>query len=147
MTRSFHIRTWLSLVAGSVLLAGGVFLFLRGQATQRDAQQLAEKVADARGQIDRLNTASKDYSELIHKINWRPGIQLRRETVDISGLFAGNDLTRINQMFAASYSGKGYFSLSTFKIEEVTPQGQVAGLPFTVKVSLRGDSILVLEPR
>lgn len=147
MIKRFHIQTWVSLVLASGLLAGGVFLYVRGQATQRDAQQLAEKVVEARGQIDRLARSSKDYAELIRRIGWRPGIQLRRETVDLSGTFAGNDLTRINQMFAASYSGKGYFSLHTFKIEEAIPQGSATGLPFAVKVNLRGDSILVLDPQ
>lgn len=148
MIKSFHIQTWGSLVLASGLLAGGVFLYLRGQAAQREAQQLAQKVTEAREQINRLARSSKDYTELIRRIGWRPGIQLRRETVDMSGTFAGNDLTRINQMFAASYSGKGYFSLHTFKIEEAIPQGPpVTGLPFAVKVNLRGDSILVLDPQ
>ena len=145
--KSFHNQTWVSLVLASGLLAGGVFFYARGQAIQREAQQLAQKVAEAREQIDRLDHSSKDYAELIRRIGWRQGIQLRRETVDLSGTFAGNDLTRINQMFTASYSGKGFFSLHTFKIEEVLPQGSAIGLPFAVKVSLRGDSVLVLDPQ
>ena len=147
MIKNFHIQTWASLLLASALLAGGVFLYVRGQATQRDAQQLAQKVLEAHEQIDRLARSSTEYAELIRRIGWRPGIQLRRETVDLSGTFAGHDLTRINQMFAASYSGKGYFSLHTFKIEEAIPPGSATSLPFAVKVSLRGDSILVLDPQ
>ena len=145
--KSFHNQTWVSLVLASGLLAGGVFLYVRGQAAQRQAQQMAQKVVETREQIDRLDRASKDYAELLRRIGWRDGIQLRRETVDMSGTFAGNDLTHINQMFTASYSGKGYFSLHTFKIEEAIPQGSATGLPFAVKVNLRGDSILVLDPQ
>ena len=145
--KSFYNQTLVSLVLASGLLAAGVFFYVRGQAIQHEAQQLAEKVLEAREQIDRLDRSSKDYAELIRRIGWRPGIQLRRETVDMSGTFTGNDLTRINQMFTASYSGKGYFSLHAFKIEEAVPQGSATGLPFAVKASLRGDSILVLDPK
>ena len=147
MIKTFHHQTWLSLALASALLAGGVFLYVRGQAAQRQAQQLDQQVGQARGQLDSLARASRDYAELIRRIGWRPGIQLRRETVDMSGTFAGHDLTRINQMFAASYSGTGYFSLHSFKIEEALPPGSATGLPFAVKVSLRGDSILVLTPQ
>ena len=139
----FHTRTGLALLASSVLLAGGLYLFIRGQAEQRAATKLASSVKAASGKVDALETSSREYAELIRRISWRPGIELRRESVDMSATFAGNELARVNEMFAASYTGKGYFSLSSFKMEDVTP----AGAPYTIRVSLRGDNILVLEPQ
>lgn len=145
----FHTRTWLALLASSIVLAGGVYLFIRGQAAQRAATELATSVKKARTQVDTLEASSKDYAELIRRISWRPGIELRRESVDMSATFAGNELDRVNEMFAASYSGKGYFSLTSFKMEDVTgsSSGSQGGAPFTIRVSLKGDNTLVLEPR
>lgn len=147
MFSHFHTRTWLSLLLGAVLLGAGLHLFLQGRTEQKNAQVLAAKVAESRGQIAQLASASKDYAELIQRTSWKPGVELRREAVDMTATFAGNELGRINEMFAVSYSGKGYFSLNTFRIEDATQQGLGAGLPFAVKVNIRGDNILVLETR
>ena len=143
----FHTQTWLTLAAASIVMAGGLFLFMRGQTEQVAAHKLASSVKLARSQVEALDASSKDYVELIRRIRWRPGIELRRETVDMSVTFAGNELDRINELFSASYSGTGYFSLSAFKIEDVTPKNGNNDAPFALRVNIRGDNILVLEPR
>lgn len=147
MLNNFHTRACLGLIAASMLLGVGTYLFVRGQAAQQAAKQLAAQVVKASSELDGLAAASRDYRELVDRISWRPGTELRRESLNMSGVFAGNDLESINQMFQVSYSGKGYFSLRSFRIEDVTPSGAPAGTPSTLKVSLQGDSILVLEPR
>ena len=145
--KRFHTRTWLALVMASVLLAAGLFLFTRGQGQQLAARTGSESVTLARGQIEALDASSRDYAELIRRISWRPGVVLRREAVDMSATFASNELDRINELFTASYSGTGYFSLNSFRIEDVTPRSAHNDAPFALKVNIRGENILVLEPQ
>ncbi len=147
MLRKFHVRTWVGLLLSSLLLASGLHLFLHGRAVLSNAQALQTKVTATSEQIEQLAKASGDYAELIRRTSWKPGVELRREALNISATFTGNELGRINEMFAVSYSGLGYFSLSNFRIEDATPQGGNAGLPFAVKVEIKGDNIFVLETR
>ncbi|NQW80669.1 MAG: hypothetical protein HQ445_05780 [Polaromonas sp.] len=129
----------------SLLLAAGLHLFWKGRAALLNAQDMQTKATAASAQIEQLAKASSDYAELIRRTSWKPGVQLRREALNISATFTGDELGRINEMFAVSYSGLGYFSLSNFQIEDATPQGRRAGLPFAVKVNIKGDNIFVLE--
>ena len=147
MLRKFHVRTWVGLLLASLLLAAGLHLFLHGRAALSNAETLQTKVTATGAQIDQLAKASGDYAELIRRTSWKPGVELRREALNISATFTGDELSRINEMFAVSYSGLGYFSLSNFRIEDATPQGRSAGLPFAVKVNIKGDNILVFETR
>ena len=147
MFRKFHVRTLVGLLLGSLLLAGGLHLFLQGRAALSNAQALESRVTATSSQIDQLAKASVDYAELIRRTSWKPGVQLRREALNITATFTGDELSRINEMFAVSYSGLGYFSLSNFRIEDASPQGRGAGLPFAVKVNIKGDNILVMETR
>ncbi len=147
MLRKFHVRTWVGLLLASLLLAAGLHLFLQGRAALLNAQATETKVLAARAEIEQLATASSDYAELIRRTSWKPGVELRREALNISATFTGDELGRINDMFAVSYSGLGYFSLSNFRIEDATPLGRSAGLPFAVKVNIKGDNILVMETR
>jgi hypothetical protein len=147
MLRKFHVRTFVGLLLASLLLACGLHLFLQGRVVLANAQAMQTKVAAASLQIEQLATASGDYAELIRRTSWKPGVELRREALNISATFTGDELGRINDMFAVSYSGLGYFSLNNFRIEDATPQSRSAGLPFAVKVNIKGDNILVLETR
>jgi hypothetical protein len=145
MIRKFHVRTWVGLMLASLLLAAGLHLFLHGRVALLNAQAMQTKVSTVSAQIDLLGKASGDYAELIRRTSWKPGVELRREALNISATFTGDELGRINDMFAVSYSGLGYFSLNNFRIEDASPQGRSAGLPFAVKVNIKGDNILVLE--
>jgi hypothetical protein len=82
--------------------------------------------------------------ELIRRTGWRPGVILRRESIDMTTTFAGGELARINEIFAVSYSGLGYFSLNSFKLEQLPG---APGAAMAVKVGMRGDNILVLEAK
>jgi hypothetical protein len=147
MLRKFHVRTWVGLLLASLLLAGGLHLFLQGRVVFSNAQSMQAKVTAAGVQVEQLATASGDYAELIRRTSWKPGVELRREALNITATFTGDELGRINEMFAVSYSGLGYFSLSNFRIEDATPQASSGGLPFAVKVNIKGDNILVMETR
>ena len=147
MLRKFHVRTEVGLFLASLLLATGLHLFLSGRAALSNAQAVETKVLAASAKVEELAKASGDYAELIRRTSWKPGVQLRREALNITATFTGDELIRINEMFAVSYSGLGYFSLSNFRIEDATPQGRSAGLPFAVKVNIKGDNILVMETR
>ena len=147
MLRKFHARTLVGLLLASLLLAGGLHLFLQGRVVLSNAQAMQAKVTAAGVRVEQLATASGDYAELIRRTSWKPGVELRREALNITATFTGDELGRINEMFAVSYSGLGYFSLSNFRIEDATPQGRSGGLPFAVKVNIKGDNILVMEAR
>ena len=82
------------------------------------------------------------YASLIERIGWRPGQALRHETIDTTAMIAGHESDRLNEILQANHVGKGQFFLRSLTIETIRN-----GSPreTTLKVSVKGDNILVLD--
>lgn len=142
MTLSFHTRTVMWLVLASALLGAGIFTAVTGQRARQHAQDQEAALAAATAQLDDNRQHADTYAQLIERIGWRPGQALRHETIDTSATIAGNEGERLNEILRANHVGRGQFFLRSLTLETQRATGSTPG---SLKLSIKGDNILVLD--
>lgn len=142
MSMSFHAKTVTWLTLSSALLGAGLYASLSGQRALAFAQQQAQTQSTLRQQVAQNREGTEIYASLIERIGWRPGQALRHETIDTTAMIAGHESDRLNEILQANHVGKGQFFLRSLTIETIRN-----GSPreTTLKVSVKGDNILVLD--
>jgi hypothetical protein len=142
MALSFHARTiaWLGLA--SVLLGAGLYMANTGRAALARIEAQERDLATASQALNENRQHTEAYSQLIERIGWRPGQDLRHEVINTTATIADNESDRLNEILKANHVGKGYFFLRSLSIDAVS--GGPGGRP-AVKVTMQGDNILVLD--
>ncbi|MFW2357543.1 hypothetical protein [Hydrogenophaga sp.] len=142
MALSFHARTiaWLGLA--SVLLGSGLYMVNTGHSALARVEAQERELALASRALGQNRQHAEAYAQLIERIGWRPGQDLRHEVINTTATIADHESDRLNEILKANHVGKGHFFLRSLSIDAVAggPQGKPA-----VKVTMQGDNILVLD--
>ena len=142
MNLSFHTRTVIWLATSSILLGSGLYAAFSGQQRLAHVQSQRAELLKSEQAVAETRRRAENYQTLIERIGWRPGQSLRHETIDTSALIAGHETDRLNEILRANHVGKGQFFLRSLTLEAVAAPKQAAT---SVRVSLKGDNILVLD--
>jgi len=142
MSLSFHTRSAIWLTAAALTLGLGVVAARSGHANLQRAQAQAEELRSAQKAVQTGLERTEAYARLIEHIGWRPGQDLRHESIDTTAVIADHESDRLNEILRANHVGKGQFFLRSLQIEALRsgPTAQPA-----VKVTVKGDNILVLD--
>jgi hypothetical protein len=142
MALSFHARTvgWLGLA--SVLLGSGLYMVNTGHSALARVEAQERALATATQALSQNRQHAEAYAQLIERIGWRPGQDLRHEVINTTATIADHESDRLNEILKANHVGKGHFFLRSLSIDAVSggPKGKPA-----VKVTMQGDNILVLD--
>lgn len=142
MALSFHTRSTVLLGISSLLLGAGLYMASTGRAALGRVDALQTELAAASKTLDQNRVRTEAYHELIERIGWRPGQDLRHEVINTTATIADHESDRLNEILKANHVGKGHFFLRSLSIDAVRagPQGKPS-----VKVTMQGDNILVLD--
>lgn len=142
MSSSFHTKTIAWLALSSALLGAGLYVAGSGHRALAEARRTADEVAQTRQAWTKAQQHTEQYGQLIERIGWRPGQDLRHEAIDTTAIISDQESDRLNEILRANHVGKGQFFLRSLQIEAIRT-GQVARP--AVKVTVKGDNILVLD--
>lgn len=142
MSLSFHNRSAIWLTAAALTLGLGIAAARSGHVHLQRAQAQGEEMRNAQKALQTNLDRTDAYARLIEHIGWRPGQDLRHESIDTTAVIADHESDRLNEILRANHVGKGQFFLRSLQIEALRsgPQAQPA-----VKVTVKGDNILVLD--
>lgn len=142
MSISFHTRSTLWLSAAALTLALGIVAARSGYSHLQQVQVQAEELRRTQKNLQTGLERTEAYARLIEHIGWRPGQDLRHESIDTTAVIADHESDRLNEILRANHVGKGQFFLRSLHIEALRtgPQAQPA-----VRVTVKGDNILVLD--
>ena len=142
MSLSFHTRSTLWLSAAALALGLGIVAARSGHQHLQQAQAQAEDLRRTQKTLQTGLERTEAYARLIEHIGWRPGQDLRHESIDTTAIIADHESDRLNEILRANHVGKGQFFLRSLQIEALRtgPQAQPA-----VRVTVKGDNILVLD--
>jgi hypothetical protein len=143
----FYKRAVITLMIFSVLMFATLTAALMAWRENGKQQKSLAALSDYQSQVAVLENEGKAYQTLVAKLGWKPGTELRRETVDSTALYRGGELDKINGMLAVTYSGRGFFALNRFSIEDAGVQPGVQGNGPSVRVTLNGESVMLVEKR
>lgn len=142
MPIAFHTKSIALLGLSSLLLGAGLYManLGRGAITRVEAQESKLMTANSALSLNRERTNA--YTQLIERIGWRKGQNLRQEAINTTATIADYESDRLNEILKANQSGKGHFFLRSLSIEAINagPLAKPA-----VKVTIQGDNILVLD--
>ena len=139
---TFSFRTLSMLALSSVVLGAGLLVAMTGLHAKEDVKAQQTKVRLTRTQVEENLQRAQAYALLIERIGWRPGQSLRHEKIDTSATISGNEGDRLNEILRANHVGKGQFFLRSLSMETQRSQRDASG---TLKLSIKGDNILVLD--
>lgn len=142
MSTSFHTKTigWLAL--SSALLGAGLYVAGSGHRAMAEAKRAGDELARSNQALTKAQQYTQAYAQLIQRIGWRPGQDLRHEAIDTTAIIADHESDRLNEILRANHVGKGQFFLRSLQIEAIRA-GQTPRA--AVKVTVKGDNILVLD--
>ena len=112
----FYKRAVITLMIFSVLMFATLTAALMAWRENGKQQKSLATLSDYQSQVAVLENEGKAYQTLVAKLGWKPGTELRRETVDSTALYRGGALGKTNGLLAATSSGRGLFSLNPFSI-------------------------------
>jgi len=142
MVFSFHARTIAWLALASALLGSGLYADNTGRAALVRIEVQERELATASRAVKDNRQHIEAYSQLIERIGWRPGQDLRHEVINTTATIADHESDRLNEILKANHVGKGHFFLRSLSIDAVP--GGAQGKP-AVRVTMQGDNILVLD--
>lgn len=142
MSLAFHTKTIAWLTLSSVLLASGLYVAGTGHRALEQARRTANELAQSKQAVTKAQQHTQAYAQLIQRIGWRPGQDLRHEAIDTTAIISDEESDRLNEILRANHVGKGQFFLRSLQIEAIRT-GQTARP--AVKVTVKGDNILVLD--
>lgn len=142
MTLTFHAKSVALLALSSMLLGAGLCTANTGQAALARIEAHERELATASQALNENRQHTEAYSQLIERIGWRPGQDLRHEVINTTATIDDHESDRLNEILKANHAGKGHFFLRGLSIDAVSggPRGRPA-----VKVTMQGDNILVLD--
>lgn len=142
MSTSFHTKTigWLAL--SSALLGAGLYVAGSGHRAMAEARRAGDELSRSNQALTKAQQHTQAYAQLIQRIGWRPGQDLRHEAIDTTAIIADHESDRLNEILRANHVGKGQFFLRSLQIEAIRA-GQTPRA--AVKVTVKGDNILVLD--
>ena len=143
----FYKRAVILLTVLSLLMFAMLTAALVAWREHQSWQQALGAVASHAAQAAVLEQEAAAYQTLVAKLGWTPDTELRREVVDLTVQFRGNELGKINEMLAVTYSGQGFFALNRFSIEDAGTSGSAPGDAPAVRVTLNGENVLLVEKR
>jgi hypothetical protein len=143
----FYKRSVIMLLICSVLMFVTLTAALVAWRDNGKQQKSLAALSDYQSQVAVLEKEGKAYQTLVAKLGWTPGTELRRETVDSTALYRGGELDKINGMLAVTYSGRGFFALNRFSIEDAGAEPAVQGNGSSVRVTLNGESVMLVDKR
>jgi hypothetical protein len=142
MALSFHTKSIALLTLSSVLLGAGLFMTNNGRAALVRIEAQEMELASASEVLTQNRNNTEAYTQLIERIGWRQGQDLRHEVINTSATIADHESDRLNEILKANLVGKGHFFLRSLSIDAVRAGPQAAP---AVKVTMQGDNILVLD--
>lgn len=142
MRFSFHSKSIALLSVSAALLGAGLYMANVGRAALARAETQEAELAAANKMLAQNREHTEAYAQLIQRIGWRPGQDLRHEVINTSATIADNESDRLNEILKANQVGKGHFFLRSLTIEAVRAGQQAKP---AVKVTMQGDNILVLD--
>ncbi|MDZ4101016.1 MAG: hypothetical protein U1E12_04990 [Hydrogenophaga sp.] len=142
MPFSFHAKSISLLTLSAALLGAGLYTAKTGSAAlvRIEAQETALSSASRALTENRRNADA--YAQLIERIGWRQGQDLRHELINTTATIADHESDRLNEILKANHVGKGHFFLRSLSISAVGAGAR--GKP-AVSVTMQGDNILVLD--
>ena len=143
----FYKRAVILLTVLSLLMFAMLTAALVAWREHQSWQQALGAVASHAAQAAVLEQEAAAYQTLVAKLGWTPDTELRREVVDLTVQFRGNELGKINEMLAVTYSGQGFFALNRFSIEDAGAAGSAPADAPAVRVTLNGENVLLVEKR
>lgn len=143
----FYKRAVILLTVLSLLMFAMLTAALVAWREHQSWQQALAAVSSHQAQTAVLEQEATAYQTLVAKLGWTPATELRREMVDLTALFRGSELGKINEMLAVTYSGRGFFALNRFSIEDAGTGGSALGEAPAVRVTLNGENVLLVEKR
>jgi hypothetical protein len=143
----FYKRSVIMLLICSVLMFVTLTAALVAWRDNGKQQKSLAALSDYQSQVAVLEKEGKAYQTLVAKLGWTPGTELRRETVDSTALYRGGELDKINGMLAVTYSGRGFFALNRFSIEDARIDPGLQASTSAVRVTLNGENVLLVDKR
>jgi hypothetical protein len=143
----FYKRAVITLMIFSVLMFATLTAALMAWRENDKQQKSLAALSDYQSQVAVLEKEGKAYQTLVAKLGWTPGTELRRETVDSTALYRGGELDKINGMLAVTYSGRGFFALNRLSIEDAGVEPGLQGNGPSVRVTLNGESVMLVDKR
>jgi hypothetical protein len=143
----FYKRAVILLTVLSLLMFAMLTAALVSWREHKNWQAALVAVSGYEAQTAVLENEATAYQALVGRLGWTPATELRREMVDLTALFRGSELGKINQMLAVTYTGQGFFALNRFSIEDAGAVGSTQGEAATVRVTLNGENVLLVEKR
>ncbi|GAA4403878.1 hypothetical protein [Quisquiliibacterium transsilvanicum] len=140
---TFYKRTLRASALAAAFLGIAVFLAVVAWKQQRAWSDSLQKLDAHARQVESLERDARRYAGIGARLGWGPGATLRREPVDLTALFRGGELARINELLAVTYTGSGFFSLDSLSIEKAGAQGAADA----VRVTVKGENVLLVEKR
>jgi hypothetical protein len=143
----FYKRSVIMLLICSVLMFVTLTAALVAWRDNGKQQKSLAALSGYQSQVEVLEKEGKAYQTLVAKLGWTPGTELRRETVDSTALYRGGELDKINGMLAVTYSGRGFFALNRFSIEDARIDPGLQASTSAVRVTLNGENVLLVDKR
>lgn len=143
----FYKRAVIKLAVLSLLMSVMLTAALVAWRERANWQQALGGLASHQAQVEVLEKEGKAYQKLVGTLGWTPDTELRREVVDLTALFRGGELAKINEMLTVTYSGQGFFALNRFSVEDAGVESVLQGDASAVRVTLSGENVLLVQKR